>query len=203
MHSTIRAAIAAGLCLLAFALAPLPGLAQNGPVPVPRPVPAPDAPAEAATPAEQAADADPRQELGAVTHLPIPRFVSMKAAEGYARRGPSSTHRIDWVFKHRHMPLRVTGEYGHWRRVQDREGAGGWMHYSLLSGNRTVVVETPEVVLHRRPDASAPPTARLEAGVIAWLGRCDHGWCELEVGEAEGWAETTGLWGVEAEETRE
>ena len=54
---------------------------------------------------------------GPVTNLPLPRFVSLKAAEGNVRRGPSLEHRIDWVFRHRDMPLRITGEYGHWRRV--------------------------------------------------------------------------------------
>ena len=142
------------------------------------------------------------QERGAVTNLPLPRFVSMKAAEGYARRGPSRTHRIDWVFVRRHMPLRITGEYGHWRRVQDREGAGGWMHYSLLSGNRTVVTET-EAVLRRSPDPAAAVTARLEPGVVAWLGECGGGWCRVEVDDAEGWTATTALWGVGPDETRD
>lgn len=136
------------------------------------------------------------EAVGPVTGLPMPRFVSMKAPEGFARRGPSSTHRIDWVFKRRHMPLLVTGEYGHWRRVQDREGAGGWMHYSLLSGNRTVIVEAEEVELHRRPDDDAPVSAKLMAGVVAWLGECSGGWCEVEVDGAEGWAQTAALWGV-------
>ncbi|UWQ22302.1 SH3 domain-containing protein [Jannaschia sp. W003] len=140
---------------------------------------------------------------GPVTNLPMPRFVSMKASEGYARRGPSSTHRIDWVFVRRNMPLRVVGEYGHWRRVQDREGAGGWMHYSLLSGNRTVIVEAGELLLHRRPAPEAPVAARLARGVIAWLGECAGGWCEVEVGEAEGWAAQAALWGVEPGEVRE
>ncbi|HCT32088.1 MAG TPA: aspartyl-trna synthetase, partial [Sulfitobacter sp.] len=77
------------------------------------------------------------QEVGQVTNLPVPRFVSMKASEGNVRRGPSLTHRIDWVFKHRDLPLRITAEHGHWRRVEDRDGMGGWVHYSLLSGTRT------------------------------------------------------------------
>lgn len=142
------------------------------------------------------------QEKGPVTNLPIPRYVSMKASEGYARRGPSGTHRIDWVFVHRHMPLRVVGEYGHWRRVQDQEGAGGWMHYSLLSGNRTVLTQG-ETLLHRRPRSDAPVSARLEAGVVAWLGECADGWCLLEVQDAEGWAETSRLWGVAPDEIRD
>ena len=81
------------------------------------------------------------EDRGPVTNLPIPRYVSLKASEGNVRRGPSLNHRIDWVFKHRNMPLEVTGEYGHWRRVIDRDGVGGWVHYSLLSGMRTVIVE--------------------------------------------------------------
>lgn len=143
------------------------------------------------------------ETVGPVTGLPMPRFVSMKASEGFARRGPSSTHRIDWVFKRRHMPLRVVDEYGHWRRVQDREGAGGWMHYSLLSGNRTVLVEAEGLDLHRRPNDDAPIAARLEAGVVAFLGTCRRSWCAVEVGEADGWARTEALWGVAPEEERD
>ena len=78
---------------------------------------------------------------GPVTNLPLPRYVSLKGSEGNARRGPSLSHRIDWVFTHAGMPLRVTAEFGHWRRVEDRDGAGGWVHYSLISGVRTVIVE--------------------------------------------------------------
>ena len=72
-------------------------------------------------------------ERGPVTNLPIPRFVSMKVNEGFVRRGPSKLHRIDWVYKHRNTPLMITGEYEHWRRVQDVDGQGGWMHFRLLT----------------------------------------------------------------------
>lgn len=133
---------------------------------------------------------------GPITGLPMPRFVSMKASEGYARRGPSSTHRIDWVFKRRNMPLLLVDEYGQWRRVQDLEGAGGWMHYSLLSGNRSVIVLPDELDLRRAPQTDARVSARLKAGVVAWLGECADGWCEVEVQGAEGWANQTALWGV-------
>ena len=148
-------------------------------------------------------EAGEARQIGAVTGLPIPRFVSMKASEGFARRGPSRTHRIDWVFKRRNMPLLLVDEYGHWRRVQDREGAGGWMHYSLLSGNRTVVVDTGEVELRRSPSPDARLMARLETGVVAWLHECHQGWCELEAQGAEGWTTTTALWGVAPDEERQ
>ncbi|MFZ7090942.1 SH3 domain-containing protein [Primorskyibacter sp. 2E233] len=143
------------------------------------------------------------EDRGPVTNLPLPRFVSMKATEGNARRGPSLSHRIDWVYKRRGMPLEVTAEHGHWRRVRDRDGAGGWVHYSLLSGVRTVLVEQDMLQLHQRADPDSPVTAILELGVIAELGDCEMTACELTAGGYEGWAPKTALWGVKPDEIRE
>ncbi|MGB7318826.1 MAG: SH3 domain-containing protein [Planktotalea sp.] len=143
------------------------------------------------------------EERGAVTNLPLPRFVSLKASEGNVRRGPSLTHRIDWVFKRRDMPLEITAEHGHWRRVRDREGAGGWVHYSLLSGTRYVLIEQDMLPLYQRPDPSTPVMVRLELGVIARLGKCGPLWCRLTSAGYKGWAPKEMLWGVKPDEIRE
>ncbi|MEL6522377.1 MAG: SH3 domain-containing protein [Pseudomonadota bacterium] len=149
--------------------------------------------------AAHAAVADQR---GPVTNLPLPRFVSLKATEGNARRGPSLTHRIDWVFTRRAMPLEVTAEFGHWRRVRDREGAGGWMHYSLISGARTVLIDQDMVALRAKPDDSATVTARAEHGVVARLGPCETDWCRITAGRHRGWVQKHVLWGVGPKELR-
>jgi len=143
------------------------------------------------------------EERGAVTNLPVPRFVSLKTDEGNVRRGPSLTHRIDWVFTRKDMPLEVTAEYGHWRRVRDRDGAGGWVHYSLISGVRTVIVDQDMLELHIRPDLATPVSAQLEAGVIARLGECNAEWCRLNADGYKGWAQKTALWGVKPDEVRD
>ncbi len=141
------------------------------------------------------------EERGPVTNLPMPRFVSMKTTEGYVRRGPSRTHRIDWIFKHPGIPLEITAEHGHWRRVRDRDGMGGWMHYSLLSGSRTVLIETDLLELRRSPLPDAPVVAQLELGVVARVRECDGAWCELAVQGYKGWAPKSHLWGVRPDET--
>ncbi len=141
-----------------------------------------------------------KTERGQVTNLPIPRFVSMKSGEGNVRRGPSLTHRIDWVFKARNMPLEIIGEFGHWRRVRDRDGVGGWMHYSLLSGARTAIIETDLTALHARPNAAAQVNAYLEAGVIARIDACNGSWCLLRADGEKGWAPYGTFWGVYAGE---
>lgn len=136
------------------------------------------------------------QDRGAVTNLPLPRFVSLKAAEGNVRRGPSLTHRIDWVFKHGNIPLEITAEHGHWRRVRDRDGMGGWIHYSLLSGVRTAIAEKDMLELRTRPDLEALAVARLEMGVIARIEACAADWCRLSVDGYKGWVQKTHIWGV-------
>jgi len=142
-------------------------------------------------------------DRGSVTNLPIPRYVSIKTDEVNVRRGPSLTHRIDWVFQRKGMPLEVTAEYGHWRRVRDRDGAGGWVHYSLLSGVRTVISESDMLELHLGPDESTPIAARLELGVVARLGECNADWCRLTAGGYRGWARKLLLWGVNPDEIRD
>ena len=150
-----------------------------------------------------AASAVAASDRGKVTNLPIPRFVSLKAEEGNARRGPSLSHRIDWVFQRRNMPLRVTGEHGHWRRVQDRDGQGGWVHYSLISGARHVIVENDMTPLLIKPESTSTVNAYVESGVVARLGKCDLDWCRVNAKGAKGWVPKKVLWGVLPEETRE
>ena len=151
----------------------------------------------------QDAPARSQETKGPVTNLPLPRFVSLKGDQGNARRGPSLSHRIDWVFKHNGMPLKITAEFGHWRRVEDRDGAGGWVHYSLLSGVRNVTVESDMAELHARAEQSSPVTGIAEAGAIMKLGECLPRWCEVSQDGIEGWTEKSNLWGVFPDETRE
>lgn len=146
-------------------------------------------------------NADAAPEIGPETNLPLPRFVSLKAKEANVRRGPSLSHRIDWVFQRRSMPLQVTAEYGHWRRVIDRDGQGGWVHYTMLSGARTVIVEQDTLSLHSRANAESRETAQLERGVIARVRECGDGWCEVTAGGYKGWAPQAVFWGVAEGET--
>ena len=137
---------------------------------------------------------------GSVTNLPIPRFVSIKSDECNVRRGPSLSHKIDWVFTRKGMPVEITAEYGHWRRVRDRDDVGGWVHYSLLSGSRNVIIEEDMLSLHIRPNPDTQVAARLEMGVIARLNECSEGWCRLTAGGYKGWAPQKALWGIKENE---
>jgi len=150
-----------------------------------------------------AAEVSIGQERGSVTNLPIPRYVSLKASKANARRGPSLSHRIDWVFTRRHMPLEIYGEYENWRRVRDIDGAGGWIHYSLLSGARTAILTVDMQPLLNLPVEGSMIVARFEKGAIADVEKCDPMWCQLSAGGYKGWVPKEAIWGVHPEEIKE
>ncbi len=145
--------------------------------------------------------AQAQQSVGAVTKLTLPRYVSMKTAEAFARRGPGKSHRIDWKFVRRNIPLKVVAEHGHWRRVEDNEGKGGWIHYALLSRTRTVLVVAPEIEMFTKPAGLSRLEAKLQAGVVGTLVGCLAQLCEIETSDAEGktyqgWVPRSALWGL-------
>lgn len=139
--------------------------------------------------------------VGCVTRLPLPRYVSVKGAEANARRGPGADHRIDWVYRRPGLPLRITAEYENWRRVEDSEGQGGWMHYALLSSTRMALVTADMAELRSRPAANAEVSALFEAGVVARLLACEADWCRVSRDGMRGWLPKTAIWGVGPAET--
>jgi SH3-like domain-containing protein len=164
-------------------------------------VPADIAPPVAGTAPAAAPDAAPRDPgRGAVTNLPLPRFVTLKTNEGNARRGPGLTHRIDWVFTRAGMPLQVTAEFDNWRRVEDQEGAGGWIHYSLLSGTRSALVTEGLAAFRDDPDDAARVAFQAEAGVVGRVLECGADWCRMNVDGTRAWVRKTAIWGVGADE---
>lgn len=175
---------------------PLPAQAALPEAAAPAPLPEAVAPAPAALPPKPAKPArDPHK--GPVTSMPLPRFVTLKTNEGNARRGPGLSHRIDWVFTRAGMPLRLTAEFENWRRVEDADGLGGWVHYSLLSGVRSVLVAQDMAEFHGRPDARSEVAFQAELGVIGRLLECGPQWCRVSVAGEKGWVQRGALWGVE------
>lgn len=131
------------------------------------------------------------------TGLPLPRYVSLKSERINARAGPGGQYPIDWVFVRRGLPVEITQEFEHWRKVRDFDGAGGWVHTNLLSSRRTALIRGPQTRdLRREADARADTVARTEPGVIARVLKCRDGWCQVSVADRKGWIVKDQIWGV-------
>ena len=142
--------------------------------------------------------------VGSVTKLPIPRFVSLKPSDTPMREGPSKDHRIKWVFKREGLPVEVIGEHEQWRRIRDSESTEGWVYFGRLSNRRTLIIreakgKTPLAMLKEAQDG-APVVAKLEPGVIANIENCSTGWCKVSVEGFAGYLKKDAVWGVYADE---
>ena len=135
-------------------------------------------------------------QKGQVTNLPIPRYVSLKVKEANARRGPSLSHKIDWIYKRQNMPLEIYAEYENWRRVRDFEGLGGWVHYTLLSGIRYVLIKNELLEMRLLPSIDAQVIAKVPQHNIATLDKCNKDWCRIIDDGYKGWVPKNGIWGV-------
>src|SRR5512138_1583238 len=116
------------------------------------------------------------------TGLPLPRFVTLRADEVNLRTGPGTRYPIDWVYRRRGMPVEIVDEFDTWRRIRDWQGTEGWVHQSMVQGQRGILVTGMRHTLRRRPEADAPGVARIDAGVVGVLQRCQGDWCEVSAG---------------------
>ena len=142
--------------------------------------------------------------VGPVSGLPMPRYVSLKSDHVNVRGGPTKDNDVSWVYTRIGLPVEITAEFENWRRVRDSEGAEGWVYHSLLSGKRTAVVTLKSkdelAPLYDRADPTSAVSAKLQAGVIASVKRCNAGWCRIIGSGFDGWIEQQRLWGVYADE---
>lgn len=133
---------------------------------------------------------------GPKTGLPLPRFVSLRAGEVNLRTGPGARYPVEWVLVYRHMPVEIIAEFDTWRKIRDWQGTVGWVHQSMISGNRWVIVREGRQPLRRSGEKDAPIIARIEQKVIGRLKECRTQWCEIDFSGFTGWMRRNQIWGV-------
>ena len=132
--------------------------------------------------------------------LPLPRFVSLKRARVNVRRGPSSEHKIAWIFTRKALPVEIIAEFEHWRRIRDSDGQEGWVYQSLLAGHRTVTIapwrKNNPTKMYTKPDTASNIVAKVDSGVVGEVKKCTGKWCLVNIDGYNGWVSQAMLWGV-------
>lgn len=147
--------------------------------------------------AAQASAAEPPVDnADAAASTNLPRFVSFRSDEVNLRAGPGTRYPITWVYRKDGLPVEVTEEFEHWRRVRLPDGENGWVFKGMLSGKRTVQVTEAVETVYLRPELNAPKLLRLERGVIAELKTCNDSWCHITIAGTDGWIRKKSLFGV-------
>ena len=132
-----------------------------------------------------------------------PYWASIAAGKARMRTGPGRNFPAIWLYVRRHLPVRVIATYPSWRKIEDPDGAVGWMQANLLTDERTAMVVGGIRPLRATPEPDAKIVWRAEPGVVGRLKRCREGWCRFDVDGREGYIEAAHLWGVGADEAVE
>jgi SH3-like domain-containing protein len=142
--------------------------------------------------------------------LKLPRFVSTRSNPINVRVGPGTKYEVAWNFLVSGVPVEIIQEFDTWRKIRDAEGDEGWVHQSLLVGNRagyaTPLVANGEVAMRASRSEDAPVRARLAPGVRVSISECDGTWCNVSAGQPgerashSGFVHQEELWGVYPDE---
>jgi len=148
--------------------------------------------------APQPSQAAPAVESGkSSSGLPIPRFVSLAADKVFVRTGPALRYPIKWVYQRENMPVEIIQEFDTWRKIRDMDGDDGWVHQSLLSGDRYGIVKgEANLAVRKDPSDNSRITAFYEPNVVASIDECKGAWCRVVTEGYEGWAQRKFLWGI-------
>ena len=136
-------------------------------------------------------------EKGLVTNFEMPRFVSLKSNDVNLRVGPSINYPIKLKYTKTNLPVEIVDEFDVWRKIIDHENNTGWIHKSLLKGDRFVLIlitnGNSKNILNR-PNGKIIGT--IQNNNIVNLESCIHKWCYISTNKIEGWISKNNIWGV-------
>jgi SH3-like domain-containing protein len=99
------------------------------------------------------------------------------------------------------LPVEIIAEFDAWRKVRLHDNDEGWIHSSLLSSRRTIVIKDEIAELRRTPANDARIVLRAEPGVIGELLECEEDWCRVDIQGRRGWLRSPAFWGALPGET--
>ncbi|HMO77511.1 MAG TPA: SH3 domain-containing protein [Sphingopyxis sp.] len=125
----------------------------------------------------------------------LPYWASINVDEARMRKGPSQDVPVMWEYRRRDLPVKVIARHENWRKVEDPDGAQGWMAARLLSRTRTAIVTGDIRPMREAPSLSAAISYRAEPGVVGKITDCANGWCLFDVKGRRGWIQADHIWG--------
>ena len=136
-------------------------------------------------------------KTGSVTGLEIPRFVSLKSNDVNIRVGPSVNYPIKLKYIFQNLPIEIIDEFDVWRKSRDYEGNIGWVHKSLIKGERYILTGNK---INSNIDLFSIPNGKVKGIVkkknILKLKSCTLNWCKVSKGSTIGWVLKDDIWGI-------
>ena len=140
-------------------------------------------------------------ETGLVTGFELPRFVSLKSNDVNLRVGPSINYPIELKYIQKNLPVEIIDEFDVWRKIQDHENNKGWIHKSLIKGERFILTINKNgnvKNIYNRPNGKI--VGMIKSNNIINLENCLIDWCYISHIDISGWISKDSIWGVYEDE---
>ena len=141
------------------------------------------------------------KNIGVETGFELPRYVSLKSNDSNLRVGPSKNYPISIKYVIDNFPIQIIDEYKNWRKIIDFENNTGWIHKSLIKGDRFILtVNKNENVkkIYNRPNGKL--VGEIKSNNIINLENCLIDWCYISHIDISGWIYKDFIWGVYKDE---
>ena len=138
---------------------------------------------------------------GLVTGFELPRFVSLKSNDVNLRVGPSINYPIELKYIQKNLPVEIIDEFDVWRKIQDHENNKGWIHKSLIKGERFILTINKNgnvKNIYNRPNGKI--VGMIKSNNIINLENCLIDWCYISHIDISGWISKDSIWGVYEDE---
>ena len=140
-------------------------------------------------------------DVGNETGFEIPRYISLKSNDANIRVGPSKNYPIEVKYIKKNYPLKIVEEYKEWRKVEDFKNNTGWIHKSLISGERTgIILSKNDKKIDVLNTINGIIIGKIGKGNIVYLEKCKIDWCLVSLGDFKGWMDKKYIWGVKQNE---
>ena len=121
-------------------------------------------------------------------------FLMLKNNKVNVRYGPSFDYPIKYIYKKISLPVQLIDKKENFRRIIDHKKNTGWIHISQLKKSKSLIT-TSVKILFKKPTKYSKPIAKLDAGRLLLIQKCEKNWCNVKTEKFSGWIDKNDVWG--------
>ena len=121
-------------------------------------------------------------------------FLLLKNNKVNVRYGPGFDYPIKYIYKKKHLPIKVIDKKENFRRIIDFKKNSGWIHISQLKKGKSVIL-LKDQILFKKPTKYSKQILKIEKGRLLLVKKCKKKWCKIKTKNYQGWIKKNNVWG--------
>jgi len=122
-------------------------------------------------------------------------YLILKNNKVNVRYGPGFNYQIKYIYKKKHLPIKVIDKKENFRRIIDFKKNSGWIHISQLKKGKSLIL-LKDQILFSKPTRYSKPIIKIAKGRLLLVKKCKKKWCKVKTEDYLGWIVTNNIWGT-------